>query len=137
MSLILLRIQDSPRIVFQRRDHNTDVYPGLLTFFGGRIDGGESPREACIRELSEETSLREVNLTEFEPLLLDVPFTLPNSRVVQVHLFSAKIHDADFSTFEGAGAEVFTIDEVLIRSDVAEVARLLLQRVQDLHSRTA
>ena len=42
------------QILVQQRGEDWDRYPGFLTEFGGRIEPGEVPLDAIIRELKEE-----------------------------------------------------------------------------------
>lgn len=52
-SAILLRNKD--RILFQKRDNNTNNNPHKWSFFGGGLHTQETPLEAAIREFKEET----------------------------------------------------------------------------------
>ena len=43
--------------LFQERDKNTKLNPGLIVAFGGGIEGTESVQECAIREIYEELTL--------------------------------------------------------------------------------
>src|SRR5579864_4212047 len=51
------------KITLQQRGKDWDHYPGYLAEFGGRIDLGETPKEALVRELKEELGAK-VNLKD-------------------------------------------------------------------------
>jgi 8-oxo-dGTP pyrophosphatase MutT (NUDIX family) len=128
IALTVLRVAGSGKLVFQRRDDKAPSYPGKLTFFGGGIEDGEQPREAALRELLEETSLRPGDITDLRDVgTYTVPLT--DGRSVDVHLFETSTAVLRFQVYEGRGAESYTRDEALQRADLAEVARRLLMHV--------
>ncbi len=46
------------QIILQKRDNKPDiVQPGMISFFGGSIENGETPLEGAIREIKEELCL--------------------------------------------------------------------------------
>ena len=46
-------------LLMQQRDDNPNINnPGKITSFGGTVEQGETPIEAAVRELEEETGLR-------------------------------------------------------------------------------
>ena len=130
VALTVLRLRETGQLVFQRRDHRTRVYPGLLTFFGGSIEPGESPVEAARREVNEETSVDLPGtdaLRELGSRVVDLPLTGPTT----VHLFEAVIDSADLAVYEGAGAETYSRAEALRLDDLADHARRLLADLVD------
>lgn len=50
----LAAIHEGGRFFLQRRAPGSKVFPGLWEFPGGKIEEGETPREALLRELREE-----------------------------------------------------------------------------------
>jgi 8-oxo-dGTP pyrophosphatase MutT (NUDIX family) len=118
VALTVLRLRGTDELVFQRRDHNTRAYPGLLSFFGGTVEPGESPRAAALREVNEETSLALESAGGLRPLGT-VGMSLTDVGHAAVHLFEAVIESADFAVYEGVRAEVYSKQEALLRSDVA------------------
>lgn len=126
ISAILLTLPDG-KIVFQRRGKDASVSPGLLGFFGGHVEEGETYDEAMIRELGEETSL-DINalswgfVQDFSPVIKTV-------KNVKIHLYWAEIPNADFEVYEGDGAEVYTKAEALKRNDLAPAPRYVLENI--------
>lgn len=56
--LIPYKIKDNTVFVFlQKRDMNPKVLPGHFSFFGGKIEEGETPEQALEREIQEELSI--------------------------------------------------------------------------------
>ncbi|HYH34944.1 MAG TPA: CoA pyrophosphatase [Nocardioides sp.] len=49
--------EHGPDLLLTERAHHMRSHPGQISFPGGRIDEGESPREAALREAREETGL--------------------------------------------------------------------------------
>lgn len=54
--IILVR-KDGALILQQRDDKPGITNPGMITSFGGHIEPGETPLQAAVRELNEETNL--------------------------------------------------------------------------------
>jgi len=77
------------------------VYPGYWTLFGGGVEAGETPVNAAIRELNEETGL----IVMAENLLPTVVTLSADSRKELIYIFSAKldISPKDIFLQEGAG----------------------------------
>lgn len=131
MALALLRLQDTDQFLFQRRDFKTSVYPGLLTLFGGKIEHEESTRQAFLREMVEETSYSHSELSRADHVLHKCPISLSDGRTVTVDVFYVEVSRPPAYVYEGAGAESFTLEEVLSREDLAEVTRLTITEVID------
>jgi 8-oxo-dGTP pyrophosphatase MutT (NUDIX family) len=49
--------EDGPDLLLTERSHTMRSHPGQVSFPGGRLDPGESPDEAALREAYEETGL--------------------------------------------------------------------------------
>lgn len=54
----LAAIHRDGRFLMQRRDPLAKRFPGLWEFPGGKVEPGETPREAVVRELEEEIGWR-------------------------------------------------------------------------------
>lgn len=108
-------------VVLQRRDGNTAYCPHMLGLFGGSVEAGENPYQAMYRELSEESSL---DLSQIR-LGLAVEQDFCKSKF---YLFRIIIPTIDFEVNEGAGAEIYLVQEALTRSDTTQSARFMLRR---------
>jgi 8-oxo-dGTP pyrophosphatase MutT (NUDIX family) len=125
ISAILLTLPDG-RIVFQRRDNNTPISPGLLGFFGGHVEKDESHDEAMIRELTEETSL---DIHSLKWGFVQDFILKPRDEEVSFHLYWAEIPHAEFGVYEGDGAEVYSREQALKRTDLAPSAHHVLTNI--------
>ncbi|HET8670665.1 MAG TPA: NUDIX domain-containing protein [Candidatus Saccharimonadales bacterium] len=125
-ALIIPKIENTNKLVFQRRDGKAPTDPNLLGLFGGSLEAGETPIEAAFRELTEETSLQVAQ----DDLTLAGDADMPTAKgPAHAHVYTVVVPDADFEVYEGEGLEVFTKDEVLSRNDLAPAARHLLELV--------
>src|SRR6266702_2931294 len=54
----ILLVRKDGAVILQVRDDKPGITnPGLVSTFGGRIESGEEPLEAAVREINEETNL--------------------------------------------------------------------------------
>jgi len=104
------------QIVLQRRDDQAPLGANRLAFFGGHVEPGETQDEAMRRELGEETSL-DVTSLDIQPAH---QFELigQNGVVSHFHTYTANIPNADFTVYEGQGAEVHSVEQIFTREDV-------------------
>jgi 8-oxo-dGTP pyrophosphatase MutT (NUDIX family) len=65
---VLLLFSSSHDLLLTERAHGMRSHPGQVSFPGGSIDPGESPREAALREAEEETGLRPDGVEVFAEL---------------------------------------------------------------------
>src|SRR5215510_11268528 len=72
---VLLLFVDGPdrdlgsgRLLLTERAHDMRSHPGQVSFPGGSIDPGETPREAALREAWEETGVRPEGVEVFAEL---------------------------------------------------------------------
>ena len=96
-------------LLFHRDNIPTIPSPDCWQIVGGGIEPGESPREAVLREVEEEVSVR---LPHCQYVL-----TRRGSRGENVHVFVAFVDKTDEDKFklgpgEGQGIGWFTLDEV-------------------------
>lgn len=59
---------EGPDLLLTERAHHMRSHPGQVSFPGGKIDPGETPREAALREAWEETGLDPRGVTVFAEL---------------------------------------------------------------------
>jgi len=59
---------DGPDLLLTERAHHMRSHPGQVSFPGGSIDPGETPREAALREALEETGVRPEGVEVFAEL---------------------------------------------------------------------
>lgn len=58
----LVPVEDELTVLFTRRSTTLARHPGEISFPGGRIERGESPRQAALREFEEETGILGANV---------------------------------------------------------------------------
>lgn len=118
ISIVQLILPDG-RIVLQRRDNNARINPGLLGFFGGHVEDGETPEVALRREISEETSLDTTELM-LEYLANEIlPHPNDNTSKIKVHFYKTYIESDNFEVFEGQQAESYSVSEMRERQDLS------------------
>lgn len=117
------------RWVMQRRSHDAPTDPNGLSFFGGYLEGDETPSQALLRELAEETNLA-IEARDY-PLVCEPVVTKRNGKDFQLHVFYVEIPSLDFEIYEGKAAEAFTLAELRERNDLSDVAQLVLKSIGD------
>jgi 8-oxo-dGTP pyrophosphatase MutT (NUDIX family) len=63
LAAVLLALYDTPRgpaLLYTRRTDTLRSHAGQISFPGGRVEKGEAPRDAALREAQEEVGLRDV-----------------------------------------------------------------------------
>jgi len=124
----LLVLKDG-RFVFQRRTKDAKVNPGMLGFFGGHIEKGETPVEALKRELREETSLNVKKLAITPIAGYGISNDILNANDDRnFHLFRVEIPNSKFEVYEGDAAEAYSREEALARSDLLKSVRYALEQ---------
>jgi 8-oxo-dGTP pyrophosphatase MutT (NUDIX family) len=123
---ILLIEDERDRVVLQLRDDIPGlVHANMWSFFGGRVEHGETPAQAALRELSEELTV------PAEPARLSYMRSLPFGDDILLHLFHYRIGDElrDAVIAEGQAFGVFLRDEVanvIEGRELSDVARDVL-----------
>jgi len=77
-------------------------------FFGGKIEAGETPEQALVREIKEEL---DYDLDSYEPLV-KISYA-SNERAIEIHAFCTPLGDkqSKFTQLEGAGMRLFSMKE--------------------------
>jgi 8-oxo-dGTP pyrophosphatase MutT (NUDIX family) len=65
---VLILFGQQRDLLLTERAHDMRSHPGQVSFPGGSIDSGETPREAALREAEEETGLRSAGVEVFAEL---------------------------------------------------------------------
>lgn len=72
VAIMMVRDKGEDYILFEVRSKKMRSQPGDIAFPGGKIDSGESPKDAVIREIEEELGLEENDFEIIAPLDLCV-----------------------------------------------------------------
>lgn len=118
------------KLVVQRRDDKAPNNPNLLGFFGGRIEKDETPLQALRREMAEETSLGVEKLQFKELFEVTIPVGNVDSEQGLDTAFLCRLESVDFQLKEGAGIELFLLDELLARTDLAPFSQVIAREVK-------
>ena len=102
--LPLVRRDDSWQILFEKRASSLVWQPGEICFPGGRIEDGESFREAAVRETMEELLIRHDQIEVIADL---DPVMGPSG--ASIWPFAAVLHDYEETFSRDEVAEVFTV----------------------------
>lgn len=91
-------------MLFEKRASNLRNQPGEISFPGGAIEKGESPREAAIRETMEELQIQENQLE----ILGEMDYLIRRDGST-IRAFVGKLQNIDFEEIEPSPAEVESI----------------------------
>lgn len=111
-------------LVLQRRDGHAPTSPNLLTFFGGSCDSEEDQLHAAIREVHEETGLYLSNKS-----ISKIGSAMSGD--VQIYAYFAKIDTMLDKIYEGRQAEKYTIEELVVRNDIAPITLRVLESMKE------
>ncbi len=121
------------QIVAQLRDNIPDIASqGMLSTFGGAVDIGESPKQAAVRELEEETCLQTNYTMEFITTFIH-PKTQNNPEIIQEnHLFLARVSNfEDIEIKEGVGFVVLRKDVDFRKVNAGEGTQMAWKLLQE------
>lgn len=121
------------QIVAQLRDNIPGIASqGMLSTFGGGADIGESPQQAAVRELAEETSLENNYTMEFITSFI-YKKTRGDREVSQTnHLFLARVNNIDrIELKEGVGFVVLRKDVDFAKVNAGEGTQIAWKLLQN------
>jgi peroxisomal coenzyme A diphosphatase NUDT7 len=103
--LPLVEVDNEVHILFEVRSLTLRRQPGEVCFPGGRIEKGEDPKKAAVRETSEELGIQESEITDVYPL----DFMVSAFGTI-IYPFAGKIKDFEMISPNVAEVgEVFTV----------------------------
>ena len=111
----LVETEQGVCLLFETRSESI-VQPGEVCFPGGRIEKGETPREAAVRETVEELGVKES----------DIEIIGESDRIhsaILIYPFVARLKTCEFRINESELSEVFTIPLSWLMSHEPEVYR--------------
>ncbi|HSF72750.1 MAG TPA: NUDIX domain-containing protein [Microcoleus sp.] len=104
---------------------------GMLSTFGGGVDIGESPQQAAVRELEEETSLKSDCKVEFITTFLYIKNNNPEF-IQKNHLFLAKVSNIEkIEIKEGVGLVVLRKDVDFEKVNAGEGTQMAWKLLQE------
>ena len=113
--------------VLQLRDNKPNIAaPGKWSLFGGMVESGESPREALVREIQEELSIK---LSNFRPFWVVNRFSDFLQELITYNIFESDITDlwGNHYLMEGQATNYFDYQE-LAGLDLTSVVSEILNR---------
>lgn len=116
----------SDELVLQRRREHTH-FGNHLGFYGGAVEGDETPIEALHRELKEETDVvsNELHLEQIDVYQLEVS----QGRNLEFYVFLGRLGSFDFRDNDGGSPEKYTLDELMLRDDLTPGSRMMVERL--------
>lgn len=91
-------------LIFQKRDNKPSIrYPGMITVWGGAVEDQETPLQAALREIKEETNLAP-SLKDFE-FIGEYPrkYKINELSVICYIYILRNIDETSLQVFEGQG----------------------------------
>lgn len=111
------------KFVFIRRDNIPSIdWPNMIGIVGGGMEDGETPEEACRREIGEE--LLTSNGAPLQVKNLEKMTEFVNSRGTHIHMHIAEIDDSSQLVIGEEGQEIIrlTPNEMMIAAENEEFA---------------
>ena len=117
----LIERDGTPHILFEERSHALSFQPGEVCFPGGRIEKGESPRDAAIRECLEELYPDDKKNAsgKFDIISSFTPLMGPTGSIVYPYIGLIKEYDFTYSRDEVEQVFTYSIDYLLSHPPVS------------------
>ncbi|MEO9476757.1 MAG: NUDIX domain-containing protein [Cyclobacteriaceae bacterium] len=121
-----LLISEENKYILQRRDSSSAVTnPGMISAFGGRLEGDETPIQCAIRELNEELSLK---IDESDLGFLYRTKVLFDGKIIECIFFIIKsIKIKDLCLTEGKKIEHLSPFDCLMSKDITDLCLSAVQ----------
>jgi 8-oxo-dGTP pyrophosphatase MutT (NUDIX family) len=131
---IFLRRAGTRLFLFHLRDDIPSIPDaGLWSLFGGSIEDGETPENAIIREVAEETG---INLQELKCLgTIDAYDIIGSSKLpLKITMFLSDIEESekDIILNEGQMARFFSLDGILAQELKPEFRHFIIERRDEI-----
>jgi 8-oxo-dGTP diphosphatase len=100
------------KVLLQQRASSAKKFPDFWSFFGGKIEGEETPEQAIIRETKEELGY---NLKKFKLFKVYNPKDHPHVAFSkELYIFIAPLESdiKDFKLMEGQDLKLFSFNEI-------------------------
>ena len=115
VAIVLAETEEGTKIVFEERAHALKHQPGDVCLPGGRVEDGESPKEAVVREICEELK---VSKTQIEMLgAFDIYLT---GKGGVIYPFVVKLNDYEGSFSKDEVEEIFMVPIEYFRNNEPE-----------------
>lgn len=121
------------QILAQLRDNIPGIASqGMLSTFGGGVDIGESPQQAAVRELEEETCLKTDYTMEFITTFVHQKTRNHQAFIQDNHLFLVRISNIEaIEIKEGVGLVVLRKDVDFEKVNAGEGSQIAWKLLQD------
>ena len=116
----LIKIDGEYHLIYQVRSQHVKQ-PGEISFPGGHVEKGESPRQAAIRETKEELNLADTNIK-----YMGEGDIIHTSYGALVHTYIGEIVDIDFKDISPCEREVYHLFTVPVK--------YLIEKEPDIYS---
>ena len=120
-------ILPSDELVLQRRRKHTH-FGEYLGFYGGSVEGQETPLQALERELQEETDLDPAQL--YLRQIDEYPLQVSPERSLHFFAFLGRLSRAGFTDLDGGSPETYSFSELTTRQDLTPGSRAMINRLQ-------
>lgn len=125
-AVAVLLVDHQQRVLLQHRDQHAPIGPGRWSTVGGAVEAGESPADAAVRELEEETALTGQELKLW--FAGDLPANAgPGTTGWHVYAGPTSATDADIIVGEGLDIR-FLPPAVIAELNLVASARTLMLR---------